>query len=337
MRALCRKIINFFRLSFLPPKDLNWGYPLFVMAVGLGTMYLCRRLVTILPFSPTSLIFASLFMPLTVLISLIIPAVSLASADKRLSSAGFAGKYTGLGPILIAFFSGVPLGLFNTACHNLSAYLWLRLGRSMAFPAFMCYNLDGSLISVILEILTQSVIPAIGISIFFAGVMWSLFRDENKGIGSVIIIIAFVLYQLNPVDTIGLIAAGWWILTLRKKAGNIYAPFFALTAMKITQVSFSFILPYLDTTTLQTYSDIPSAIFYSSIPSIFVALILFSFFKSTLDDFERVYNSDLLGRENTEDRKAVREDRPLPLSSGFNIALASAVVIMLVLWGFLLF
>ena len=65
--------------------------------------------------------------------------------------------------------------------------------------------------------------------------------------------------------------------------------------------------------------------------------ILFSFFKSTLDDFERVYNSDLLGRENTEDRKAVREDRPLPLSSGFNIALASAVVIMLVLWGFLLF
>ena len=61
MGALCRKIIRFFKSSFLPPRDLNWGYPLFVMAVGLGMMYLCRRLVTILPFSPTSLIFASLF------------------------------------------------------------------------------------------------------------------------------------------------------------------------------------------------------------------------------------------------------------------------------------
>jgi len=337
MKDLCRKIIRFFRLSFLPPKELNWGYPLFIMAVGLLTMFICKTQLTDLPFSPTSLVFASLVVPLTVLISLIVPAISLSSSDNRLANAGFTGRYTGIGPILIAFFSGVPLSLFGTACHNLSAYLWLRLGRTMPFPAFMCYNLDGSLTSVILEVLTQSVIPAIGISIFFTGVMWSLFREENKGIGSVVIIIAFVLYQLNPVDTIGLIAVGWWLLTLRKKTGNIYAPFFALVAMKITQVSFSFILPYLDTTTLQTYSDIPSTIFYSSVPSLFVALILFAFFKSALDEFERIYHSDLLGRDNDETNSVPKEEIPLPFISGINPALLIAVIILLVLWGILIF
>ena len=337
MKEFFSKVRSFFTNCFLPPKELNWGYTLFVMSAGLLTLFLSRSLLTFLPFSPTSLIFASLIVPLQVLIALIIPAVSLAYSDNRLSTTGFTGKFTGLGPILIGFFSGVPLSLINSACHNLVTYLWLRAGIPMAYPAFMCYNLDGSFLSVMLEIMTQSVIPAIGICIFFTGVLWSLFREENKGIATIIITIAFVLYSLNPVDSIGLAVVGWWILTLRRKTGNIFAPFFALVAMKITEVSFSFILPRIDTTTLQTYSDIPSSYFYSSAPSIFMGIILLSFFKSTLNDFERIYNNDLLGRENGEAPAADNEDKPLPFMRGVNTSLAAAFIIMAVIWGILLF
>ena len=229
------------------------------------------------------------------------------------------------------------MSLIYTALHNLSAYLFMRIGHTMFYPAFMCYNLDDSLISKLLEIATQSVIPALGVSIFFTGLMYSLFREENRGIGNVLIIIFYILFSLDPVNSLGLIPVGWWILKLRKKTDSIFAPFLALVAMKITEVCFSPILSQVDTTTHQTYSDIPSTVFYSSAPAVFVALILFFFFKTTLDDYERTYHSDLLGREDEDASKVIpKAEQPLPFVKGLNPSLIVTVIILAAVWVSLL-
>ena len=333
MKEFFRKIWKFIKDFFLPPRDLNWSYPLFVMTMGLTCIYIIKSNLTGLPFSPTSIVFNALIIPLVVLISLFIPAVSLSSYDRRLSVTGFTGSFRGIGPLILAFFSGVPMSLIYTALHNLSAYLCLRLTHTMVYPAFMCYNLDDSVISKLLEIATQSVIPALGVSLFFTGLLYSLFREENRGIGNIIIIGFYILFSLDPVNSLGLIPIGWWILKLRKKADNVFAPFLALVAMKITEVCFAPILSPVDTTTLLTYSDIPSTVFYSSAPAVFVALILFFFFKTTLDDYEKTYHSDLLGREDEEKTKTVpKAEQPLPFVRGLNPSLIVTIIILAAVW-----
>ena len=323
---------SFFRNTFLPKKRTNWGYPLFIMAVALAALYIAKELLaSFLPFTSTSIVFNSLVMPLLTLLALIAPAISLSSGDTDLSINGITGKFTGIGPLLIAFFSGVPLGLVNSAFHNLMAYLWLRLGRSMVFPAFMCYNADDSIASQALQIVTVDAIPALGVSIFFTGLLYSLFREENKLAGTIIIILFYSLYSLNMIDIAGIAITGLWIVILRRKTGNIMAPFLSMIAMKLTPYFFSFIISEVDITTLQTYSDIPVSFFYTSIPALFVSAILFGFFKASLDDFERTYYSDMLGREVD----AELEEQPLkilPFVKGLNVSLLIAVIILVGLW-----
>ena len=323
---------SFFRNNFLPQKRTNWGYPLFIMAVGLASIYIAKELLSsYLPFTSTSIVFNSLVMPLLTLIALIAPAISLSSGDTDLSINGITGKFTGIGPLLIAFFSGVPLSLVNSAFHNLVAYLWLRVGNSMVFPAFMCYNADDSVPSKILQLVTVDAIPALGMCIFFTGLMYSLFREENKLLGTIIIVIFYVLYSLNMIDIVGIAITGLWIVILRRKTGNITAPFLSIIAMKLTGTFCTFIISEVDITTLQTYSDIPVSFFYTSIPALFVSAILFGFFKASLDDFERTYYSDMLGREVD----AELEEQPvkiLPFVKGLNPALLVAVIILAGLW-----
>ena len=331
MKSVFDGIKNFFKVTFLPPARMNWGYPVFVMSLGVVTVYLIKILLFHfeMPFSPTSIAFNALIIPLLTLIALIIPAISLASVDNNSINNGIAGKFTGIGPLLIALVSGVPLSLVNTACHNLSTYGLLRFGRTMIYPAFMCYNQDESLISTLLEITTTSIIPALGVSIFFTGFLWSLFKDENKPAGTIVIIIFYVLYNLNLIDALGAVVIGWWIVKLRKKTGTIAAPFLALSAMKIAEVCLRPIISQIDITDLQTYSDIPSTFFYASVPAVFVGIILFAFFNSSLDEFERIYNSDLLGREEVQ---ASTTEHNLPFVKGFNVSLLLAVLILGTIW-----
>lgn len=323
---------NFIKINFLPPHKMNWGYPVFIMSTGLLISVLLKLgIERVLPFTPTSLAFCSLMVPLMALLALIVPSISLSSNNTDMTLNGIAGTFTGVGPLIMAFFSGVPLSLLYSSLHNLSAYLWLRMGNNMVFPAFMCYNQDPSLIAKILEFVTQNVIPSLGICLFFTGIMWSLFKDKNKYAGMIIIIILFAAYSLNVIDLPGTVVTGIWILLLRKKTDNIFAPFLALVAMKITEICFASILSQVDITTLQTYSDIPVTFFYSSIPAIFVAMILFSFFKVSLDDFERIYYSDLLGRESETSDENV-ERRTQPVIKGINLALIISVVNLVVVW-----
>ena len=332
MNDLLNGIRNFIKINFLPPRKMNWSYPLFIMSVGLlVSCLLAYGVQSILPFTPTSLAFCSLVIPFLTLISLIVPAISLSSNNEDLTVTGIAGNFTGIGPLMIALFSGVPLSLLYSSLHNISAYLWLRMGNQIVFPAFMCYNQDDSLIAKILEVVTQSVIPALGISLFFTGLMWSLFRDRNKYLGMVIIVLFYALFSLNVIDLPGTVVIGIWILILRKKTDNIFAPFLSMVAMKITEICFSSILSQVDITTLQTYSDIPATFFYSSVPAIFVAMILFSFFKVSLDDFERIYYSDLLGRESETTDEEI-EKRIQPVVRGLNPALIAALINLAAVW-----
>ena len=332
MNAFFEGFRNFIKKNFLPPRRMNWSYPLFLMSIGmLITVILKSGISQVLPFTPTSLAFCSLVVPFLTLLALVIPAISLSSNNEELTLRGISGSFTGIGPLFIALFSGVPLSLLYSSLHNLSAYLWLRLGGSVVFPTFMCYNQDDSVMGKILEIVTQSVIPALGICIFFTGLMWSVFKDQNKLIGSVIIVLSFVLYSLNVIDIPGTAIMGIWMILLRKKTDNIYAPFLAMVAMKITEMLFTPILSQVDITKLQTYSDISVTYFYASVPALFVSAILFSFFKASLDDFERVYYSDLLGREAENDPDA--DKGVAAIIKGFSPALLITLAILVILWA----
>ncbi|SCW56889.1 hypothetical protein SAMN02910456_01908 [Ruminococcaceae bacterium YRB3002] len=327
------KVIDYISKCFLPPKRLNWGYPVFLMAVGMLVTYLLRLTIFEFdpPFSPTSLAFNALIVPFMTLVALIIPAIALASSDPHLDGDKITGEYKGVGANMIALLSGIPLSLIVTSLHNMSTWLWLRLGRSMIYPAFMSYIDDAGLFDKMLDITTQSVIPALGIAVFFTGIMWSAFKEDQGFIRTVIIILFLVAYSLNFIDIPGTIVTGIWICFLRQRTKSAFAPFLAMSAMKITEILFSGTLTRVDITTLQTYSDIPVSVFYASVPAIFIGLILFAFFKQSLDDFEYTYNSDLLGRE-AEERSAEEIVNDPVFMRGFNPALLIGLVILAALW-----
>ena len=72
MKSVFDGIKNFFKATFLPPSRMNWGYPLFVMSLGVLTVYLIKNLLFHfeMPFSPTSIAFNALIIPLLTLIAL---------------------------------------------------------------------------------------------------------------------------------------------------------------------------------------------------------------------------------------------------------------------------
>ena len=333
MDGFLEGVRNFFKISFLPPRRMNWGYPVFLMSVGLLTAHLLRTILfrADVPFSPTSLVFNSLFVPFLTLISLIIPAVTLSSSDRRLTSSGICGEFTGVGPLILGLVSGIPLSLVYSSCHNFSSYLLLRFGGKMVFPEYMCYNTDTSKMTLALEILTQNAIPAIGICLFFTGLLYTVLSDSNKILSTAVIVALFGLYSLNLVDLPGTLLIGLWLLILRDRTGNVFAPFLALLAKAGTDIAITSILSKVDITTLQTYSDIPSTVFYSSVPAIFVAFILFALLKSSLDDFDFTYRSDLLGRTSEEDPEDKKQNGE-PFFKGLNPALITGLIIIIVLW-----
>ncbi|MBR2522961.1 MAG: CPBP family intramembrane metalloprotease [Clostridiales bacterium] len=337
MEGFLEGVKNFFKINFLPPKRMNWGYPVFLMSVGLITSHLLRLVVfrADVPFSPTSLVFNALYVPFLTLISLIIPAVALSSTDRKLTASGICGEFTGVGPLILGLVSGIPLSLVYSSCHNFSSYLLLRFGGKMVFPEYMCYNTDPSKMTTLLEILTQNAIPAIGLCLFFTGLLYTVLSGSNKILGTAVIVVLFGLYSLNLVDLPGTILTGLWLIILRDRTGNIFAPFLALLAKAGTDIAITSILSKVDITTLQTYSDIHSTVFYCSVPAIFVAFILFALLKSSLDDFDFTYKSDLLGRTEEEDPEEKKQNGE-PFFKGLNPALITGLMIIIVLWVLLI-
>ena len=313
------------------PSPLNWSYPLMISSLGalfvFGIRYLFFRYVNI--FSPTSPVGNAVFTVLLVIFALLMPVALFASGNTK----AITGKYTGIGVIFLSLISGIPLMLINTAFHNLISYFWLRLSGNMVFPAYFSYS--GNTGDIPLRIFTEItgfLIPAIGICIFFFGLIWSRIRKDDRNLAYITLTAVFCIFELDLIDIVGLAVIGFWLCFLRSKTENIFCPLVALIGMKLTEIFFGSILQSVDITSIITYSDISSSYFYASVPAIFVAIILLAFFRRVLNEFNYTFNQDLYGEDGV-DEEMLEHDRSLPVyAAGLNTALIISGVIFIFLW-----
>lgn len=272
------------------------------------------------PFSPTSLIGYSIFSILMTLIVLLLPGFTLSSGmyDQVI------GKNTGAGSLLLAACSGLPVMMITTAIYNFSSWIILRTGSNIIFPAYFYYGGTDTKTGAALAILTDTVIPAAGASVFFFGLMWSRFRSKERFVGYIIIAAAYMLYSMDFFGAGAMFFTGWWCCFLRTKTGNIFCPFLAIVSARLSQYLFVDTLTRIDIFTIQTYSDIDSTFFYSSLPALFIGLILIAFFMKNLNAFHESYS------DSEEDSVY---DQVIPaFDKGINLTIVVAGIFFATLW-----
>ena len=86
----------------------------------------------------------------------------------------------------------------------------------------------------------------------------------------------------------------------------------------------------LDLTTIRVYSDIPTTIYFASIPALVVALILLGFFRKTLGEFHFTYSADIYGDNRQPDVKD--GGKAGGLVKGINVTLVLGLMILVIIW-----
>jgi len=327
------KVFNFLKFNFGIPKPMNWGYPLMYCGITSILIFLARYAFfkAQYDFSATSLIGYSIFMPLLIVITLMIPAGIFSERNQ----VAMVGRYTGIGVLFLSFLSGIPMMLVNSSCHNIVSYFWLKLTNKTIYPGYFYLTSDNNTSAVFLRLLTETIIPAIGLSLFFFGLLWSRFKKEDRTKAVIIITVFFCLYSLNLIDIIGIAVIGWWMCFLRSTTENIWGPVAGYIGMKLTEIIFGNTLSQVDLTTIITYSDISSSYFYASVPAIFVAIILFALFMKMLNDFNYTYNSDLYGEDGVDEEMEEHNKTLPPFVRGINMAFIISIIAFIVLWVFI--
>ena len=318
--------------QFKFPNPYNWGYPVFYGAAGLGLSFLLLKLLFsgTFPFSSTSLIGCALIVIFFVMFAFVAPSVMIAEK----CGLYITGRYTGIGALILSFLSGAPLYLFKASFHNLSLALWLKNGGSVIFPAVF-YHVDevtGPLL--LLEILIDTIIPAFGFSLFFLGAVWQGFPEKNKKLAFIIIPILFALFSFDFINMPAIILIGWWLCVVRNHTENIYGPILALIGERLTGIFIDSIVGEIDLTTIRVFSDIPTTIYFASIPALIVAFILLAFFRKTLGEFHFAYTADIYG----DNRQPEVKDggKAGSLLRGINLTFVLGIIILVVLWIVLL-
>ena len=339
IRQSLYRVADFLKRSFMIPKALNWGYPLLFAGLGAIAALLIRYGVmsTNVDYSQTSVIGYVLFISIFVILAYIIPTVMLsgrfARYDAQLPSAHIVGDYTGIGVLILSFLSGVPLMLLKSSLYNIFCYLWLHTGNSIKFPVFFCYTEDPSIMTIILEFMSGTILPALGVSLFFFGLLWSSVRMKDFKAACIAIPILYALFSFNLFDVIGALFAGFWLCILRRNSENIWGPALCLIGCKVTELVIGSTIPTVDITVIRTYSDISSKFFYSSVPSLFVAVILFGFFFKVLNEFHITMTCDSYG-DNLKviEQEKLRDESIPPFINGVNLALFLGIAAAIVIW-----
>lgn len=322
---------GFFQKRFGVPRPFNWGYSFLFAAIGSAATLMLALIVFesgSLPFSTTSIVGCGLITVMMTTMALMLPAVFIPER----SGLEITGKYTGAGTLIMSFLSGAPIFLIRASFRNIFTYFWLRLGNAVVFPALFSYAVDNTKTALALQIITDSLIPALGISVFFYGLMWSGIRNTDKDLSYWVIPLLLCLYSLNFPDLPGLFVTGIWLCRVRKDAGNIWGPFLCLAGSRFFSLIMHGVIDEVDLTILRTYSDMPVTFFFSSIPALVVAGILFAFFRKMLGDFNYTYTADVYGDEGSkytapDDSQTVNRFR-----AGFNTAFFMGVIIFIVFW-----
>ena len=201
---------GFFQKRFGVPRPFNWGYSFLFAAIGAAATFMLALIIFesgSLSFSTTSIIGCGLITVLMTTAALMLPSVFIPSR----SGLDIAGKYTGFGTLIMSFLSGAPIFLIKASFRNIFTYFWLRLGNSVVFPALFSYAVDDTKATLALQILTDSLIPALGISVFFYGLMWSGIRNDDKDLSYWVIPLLLCLYSLNFPDLPATFVTGIWL------------------------------------------------------------------------------------------------------------------------------
>ena len=330
--AILRAVGGFIIRSFKYPKPYNWGYPVFFGSVGLGVALLIAKLLFggAFPFSSTSLVGCSVIVVLIVMFAFITPSILLAEKGGLY----ITGRYTGIGALILSFLSGAPIYLIKASFHNLSLAFWLKAGGNVIFPAVFYHMDEITGQSLFLGILIDTVIPAFGFSMFFLGAVWQGFSEKNKGWAFIVIPLLIALFSFDFIDLPAILVIGWWLCIVRNHTENIYGPILALIGARLTGILIDSIVIELDLTTIRTYSDIPNTIFYSSVPAVVVAVILFALFRKNLGEFHFAYSADIYGDSRSPEEK----DGSFAgkLLYGFNLTLVLGIAVCVAFWILLL-
>lgn len=324
LRSVRDHIIKTFRF----PEPYNWGYPVFYGSVGFAFAFVLLKIMFsgAFPFSSTSLIGCAVIVLLIVMFAFVVPSVLIAEKGGLY----ITGRYTGIGALILSFLSGAPIYLLKASFHNLSLALWLRNGGAVVFPAVFYHLEEVTGQTLLLEVLIDTVVPAFGFSLFFLGVVWQGFSEEKKRWAFLIIPLLIGLFSYDFINLPAILIIGWWLCIVRNHTENIYGPILALIGARLTGILVGSIVGEIDLTTIRVFSDIPTTIYFSSIPALVVAVILFAFFRKTLGEFHFAYSADIYGDERQPEVKD--GGKAGGFFKGVNITLILGIVICAVLW-----
>lgn len=315
------KLLRSLKYHFGKPQSMTWSFLLFISSIFTALFFAMKCVLgdMELKIPTTSLVGFSIFMPIFIFFALIFPALLLNEGK----TSALTGNYTGAGILIVAFLSGLPIMLLSTVLYNIVTWIFLRLGSKIYYPAFFFYGGTETKLGMSLAIISDTVIPAFGMCIFFFGLLWSRFRYSQKKLAYCVVVTAYVLFTMDIMGFLAAILVGWWCCRLRDKTDGVYAPFLCLLSSRICTIIFKTTLPKINIFSIQTYSDIPSSFFYAALPSTFIAIILLGYFMRLFDDYYYKY----MGSEVPND------DESIPSTTvNLNFGLITAMLIMTILW-----
>lgn len=316
------KIINFIKYNFGKPKEMTWGWPLMLMSALLAVVYasICALKNFDLPIAVTSVVgYSSLILILTVVVY-VFPAIVLSQNFQH----DLSGKYTGIGALLLAFLSGVPIMMINVAAYNLSAWITLVLNDRSIYPVFFSFGGGQEISTIVLKLFSETILSSFGLSLFFFGLLWSRFKSTDRKAAILIVSLSFALSSLDFTSVLGLIIVGVWCCFLRSRIHNIWAPFLCLISVKLSEFLLPDTLSKIDIFSVQTHADIESTFFYSSLTACFMGFLLIQFFIRVLNNFAITVKHEF-------DEETTNATIP-PFDKSIRLSLVLAVVIIITLW-----
>lgn len=307
--------------NFGRPAVMTWGWPLMILSL-ITLAFLGLRCLLNDPemlFPATSLVGCSALMILLTLCALVLPAVMFSRGiEDRVT-----GHYTGIGTLILAFISGVPLMMIRIPLYNIIAWLTLRFTGKSIYPVFFHADPD-STYGIVLAILCDTVIPAFGVALFFFGFLWTRFKGTDRFKALVVVTIAYVLFSMDFTSILAIAAAGIWCSYLRARTHNMWAPFLCLISMNLSEMMLPGTLSRIDIFEVQTYADIGTTYFYSSLPSFFMGMVLILFFIRVLDSFSISVRHEITGMEY--------DDTIPAFDKSINLSLLLTLAVFITVW-----
>lgn len=313
--------LSILRHNFGRPHVMTWGWPLMILSLATLAIFGLRCFLNDpdFLFPATSIVGCSALLILSTLCALVLPAVLFSrEIDDRVT-----GYYTGIGTLILSFISGVPLMMIRIPLYNIVAWATLRFGGESIYPVFFHAEPDSSYATA-LTILSDTVIPAFGIALFFFGFLWTRFKSTDRFKAYVVITCAIVLYSMDYTSILAAAAAGIWCCFLRSRVHNMWAPFLCLISMNLSEMLLPGTLSRIDIFEVQTYADIGTTYFYSSMPSFFMGMVLILFFIRMLDSFSISVRHEVTGSEY--------DDSIPPFDKSINLSLLLTLAAFITVW-----